>query len=69
MCSQMLMHAIAQGGFTDTVRKSALKVDSGRKIPWRTGEWNLRQRRATELAYIPTQRRQVKDSELLSLFV
>ena len=30
-CSQMLMHAIAQGGFTDTVRESALKVDSGRK--------------------------------------
>ena len=26
---------------TDTVRKSALKVDSGRKIPWCTWELNL----------------------------
>ena len=30
---------------TDTVRESALKVDSGKKIPCRTGESNLRQRR------------------------
>ena len=30
-------------GCTDTVRESALKVDSGRKIPRRTGESNLRQ--------------------------
>ena len=58
-CSQMLMHAIAQGGFTDTVRKSALKVDSGskKKIPCRTRESNLRQRRASptlyQLSYIP----------------
>ena len=41
--SLMLMHAIAQGGCTDTVRKSALKVDSGRKIPCRTGDSNLHQ--------------------------
>ena len=31
MCAQMLMHAIAHGGFTNTVRESALKADSGRK--------------------------------------
>ena len=28
-------------GFTNTVRESAIKVDSGRKIPRRTGESNL----------------------------
>ena len=34
---QMLMHVIAHGGCTDTVRESALKADSGRKkIPCRT---------------------------------
>ena len=32
-CAQMLMHAIAHEGCTDTVRESALEVDSGRKIP------------------------------------
>ena len=37
-CAQMLMHAIAYGSCTDTVRESALKVDSGRKIPFRTEE-------------------------------
>ena len=31
-------------GCKDIVIESALKVDSGRKIPWRTGEPNLRQR-------------------------
>ena len=45
-------------GFTDTVRESALKVDSGRKIPCRTGKANLRRRRAGpvlyQLSYIPT---------------
>ena len=45
----------------DTVRESALKVDSGRKIPCRTGESNLRQQRAGstlyQLSYIPTHRR------------
>ena len=43
---------------TDTVRESALKVDSGRKIPCRTGESNLRRRRASamlyQVSYIPT---------------
>ena len=32
------------GGCTDTVRESALKVDSGRKIPCHTGESKLHQR-------------------------
>ena len=44
-CAQMLMRAIAHGGVRTHVRESALKVDSGRKIPCRTGESNLRQRR------------------------
>ena len=44
-CAQMLMHTIAHGGVRTHVRGSALKVDSGRKIPCRTGESNLRQRR------------------------
>ena len=51
------MHAIAHEGCTDTVRESALKVDSGRKIPRRTEESNLPQRRAGwtlyQLSYIP----------------
>ena len=45
MCAQMLMHVIAHGGYTDTERESALKDDSGKKLPCRTGESNLRQRR------------------------
>ena len=57
-CAQMLVHAIAHEGCTDTVGESALKVDSGRKIPCRTGESNLPQRRAgskiCQLSYIPT---------------
>ena len=44
-------------GCTDTVRESALKFDSGRKIPCCTGESNLRRRRAGpvlyQLRYIP----------------
>ena len=43
----------------DTRRESARKVDSGRKIPCRTGESNLRQRRGGsmlyQLSYIPAQ--------------
>ena len=31
-CAQILMHAFAHGGCTDTVRESALQADSGRKI-------------------------------------
>ena len=45
-------------GCTDTVRESALIFNSGRKIPCRTGESNLRRRRAGpmlyQLSYIPT---------------
>ena len=41
----------------DTVRESALKVDSGREIPCHTGDSNLRQQRASptlyQLNYIP----------------
>ena len=40
-CAQMLMHAIAHRGCTDTVRASALDADSGRKIPCRTRDSNL----------------------------
>ena len=36
---------------TDTVRESALKVDTRRNIPCRTGESNLPQR----MSYLPTQ--------------
>ena len=46
-------------GCTDTIRESALKVDSGRKIPCGTGELNLRQQCArpvlSQLSDIPTQ--------------
>ena len=42
-CAEMLIHAIAHGGYTGTVRESALKVDPGRKIPSCTGESNLPQ--------------------------
>ena len=40
MCAQILIPAITHMGCTDTVRESALKVDSGRKIPCCTGDWN-----------------------------
>ena len=53
------MHAIAHGAPADTTRESAPKVDSGKKIPCRTGESNLPQRRAGpklyQLSFIPTQ--------------
>ena len=47
-CAQMSMHAIAHGGCTDTVRESALEVDSGRerekkKIPCLIRDSNPRQ--------------------------
>ena len=38
-------------GRTDTLIESALKVDSGRKIPCRATESNLRQRRAGPTLY------------------
>ena len=45
------MHAVALGGVRTHVRESALKVDSGRKIPSRIGESNLNQRRAGPTLY------------------
>ena len=43
---------------TGTVRESALKADPGGNLSCRTGEWNLRQRRAGptlyQLSYIPS---------------
>ena len=50
-CAQMLMHAIAHGGVRTHAGESALKVDSGRKIPCRTGESNLCQRRDGPMLY------------------
>ena len=56
-CAQMLKHAIAHEGCTDTVRESALKFDSGEKNPCRTSKPNLCQRCASltlyQLSYIP----------------
>ena len=43
LCAQMLMHAIAHRGAWSHVRESALRADSGRKIPCHTRELNLRQ--------------------------
>ena len=37
---KMLMHVAAHGGCTDTVRETTPEVDSGRKIPCRTGDSN-----------------------------
>ena len=38
--AQLLMHVSARGGCTDTVRESAVNVDSGRKLPCHTGDSN-----------------------------
>ena len=49
---------------TDTIREAALKFDSGRKIPCRTGESNLLRQRAGpalyQLSYIPTPKNEAK---------
>ena len=50
-CTQMLMSAISHGGCADTVRESALNVESGRKIPCCTGELNLPQQRVGSMLY------------------
>ena len=42
-CTRVQMHAMAHWGCTDTVRESALKVDSGRTVPCRTVDSNPRQ--------------------------
>ena len=49
-CAQMLMHAIAHGGYGHC-KRVCTEVDSGRKIPCRTGESNLRRRRAASMLY------------------
>ena len=51
--AQMFMHAIAHGCCRDIVRESALNVESGRKIPCRTGELNLPQLHAGPTLYQP----------------
>ena len=53
-CLQMLAHAIAHEGCTDTVRESPLKVDCGRKILCCTGKSELPQRRAGPTFYQPS---------------
>ena len=57
-CAQILMCEIAHGGVRTHVRESALKVDSGRKIPCHTRESNLRQwcdgPMSNQLSHIPT---------------
>ena len=59
-------------GCTDTVRESALKGDSGRKIPCRTGKSNLRGRRTGpmlyQLSYIPTPFRRSESFWWIRLF-
>ena len=56
-CAPMFMHVIVHRGARTHLRESALKVDSGRKIPCRTGELNLPQWCAgltlCQLNYIP----------------
>ena len=56
-------------GCTDNVRESALKADSGRKIPCHTRESNLRWRCASptlyHLRYIPTPG--LRENEMLIL--
>ena len=47
----MFMHATAHGGVRTHVRESALKADPGIIIPCRTGESDLRQRRAGPTLY------------------
>ena len=50
-CAQMLLHAIALGSCTDTVKESALKGDSRRKIVRCTRKSNLPKRRAGPTFY------------------
>ena len=44
-CARVSTRAIAHGGVNTHLKESALKVYSERKIPCRTGESNLRERR------------------------
>ena len=43
---------VVGGGVTDTIRESTLRVDSGRKIPYRTGDSNLHPT-LYQLRYVP----------------
>ena len=71
------MHVIAHRGVQTHVREYALKVDSGRKIPCRTGESNLRQRRdgpmLFQLSHMPTQvvrwMRRIRVPDYVELFM
>ena len=70
--AQMLMHAVAHGGCAHTVRESALKADTGRKIPRRTGDLNPRQycaRVSVGRSYEQSYPRFVFSSSLLLLLV
>ena len=64
----MLIHATAHGGVRTKVTESALNFVSGSKIPCRTGESNLRQRRDNlmiyQLNYIPTHPSPTKQFDL-----
>ena len=55
-CAQMWMHAIAHGGYEHR-KRVCTEIDSGRKIPCRTEESNLRRWSAGpmlyQLSYIP----------------
>ena len=54
------MTAFPKPSFRAPRRNLALRAESGRKIPCRTGEWNPRQQRAGpalyQLSYIPSQK-------------
>ena len=55
--AQMSMHLIKRWGCPDTARESALKVDSGRKVPCHTRDSNPRQYRTLvfQLDALPTE--------------
>ena len=50
-CAETLMHVNCTQECTDTIRQSALKADSGKKIPCCTREPNLHQQHAGTMLY------------------
>ena len=52
-CAQMLMNAIAHRGCKNTIRKSAPKVDFGRKIPCR--HWGIKPASTLCLIFLPSE--------------
>ena len=54
-CIQVLMYVIAHRACMNTTRESALRVDSGRKISWHTGDLNLHQQQHTRPSAQPTE--------------